>query len=126
VFTRVSAPVVLRNALAPVAVLINGATGSSGASIAIAFRGRPNTRFFGEPTSTTTTVNRNVSLPNGAEMIVTTGVMGDRTGRRYEAGLEPDETVVMPEDHWPSPVDAVAARAELWLSTMNACRAPSR
>ena len=118
VFTRVSSPVVLRNPGAPVAVLINGATGSSGAGIAIAFRGRPRTRFFGEPAADNTTVNRNVALSNGAELIVTTGVMGDRTGRRYGVPLEPDETVAMPDRHWPSPVDPVAARAAEWL----ACR----
>jgi carboxyl-terminal processing protease len=123
VFTRLTSPLVLRAPLAPVAVLINGATGSSGANIAIAFRGRPHTRFFGEPSATTTTVNRGVTLPNGAEMVVTTGVMGDRTGRLYGAAIEPDETIVMPESHWPSPVDPVATRAAVWLASLNACPA---
>lgn len=115
VFTRVASPLVLRDPHAPVAVLVNGATGSSGAGVALAFRGRPNTRFFGEPTADNTTVNRSVALPNGAEMVVTTGVMGDRTGRLYGVSLEPDETIVMPARHWPSPVDPVAARAAEWV-----------
>jgi hypothetical protein len=50
--------------------------------------------------------------------------MGDRTGRLYGVSLEPDETIVMPARHWPSPVDPVAARAGEWVRSAAATGAP--
>lgn len=43
-----------------VAVLIDRSTGSSGEAIAVAFRGRPHTRFFGEHTQGSSTVNQGI------------------------------------------------------------------
>ncbi len=51
-----------------VAVLIDRRTGSSGEAIAIAFRGRPDTRFFGEHTEGVSTANTVVNLSDGASL----------------------------------------------------------
>jgi C-terminal processing protease CtpA/Prc len=74
-----------------VAVLIDKGTGSSGEAIAIAFRGRPYTRFFGEHTQGASTANEEFTLSDGAIMWLTIGVDADRTGRQYIDGFDPDE-----------------------------------
>lgn len=77
----------------PVAVLIDRGTASSGEATAIAFRGRPLTRFFGEHTYRASTTIEEHMLIDGAILGVATGVDADRTGEQYVDGIEPDETV---------------------------------
>jgi carboxyl-terminal processing protease len=102
-----------------VAVLIDRSTGSSGEAIAVAFRGRPRTRFFGEHTQGASTVNETFELSDGASMWLTIGVDADRTGKQYPAGLAPDQAV--PSDHQvhPPAQDPVVQAALDWL-----CRVP--
>lgn len=114
-------PHVLRDPQAPVAVLIDGRTLSSGEVIAVAFRGRPATRFFGRATGGYSTVNRNVPLGDGIEIYLTVGVYADRTGRTYGGPIEPDEAIPGYTTYYPSPVDPVAARAADWLAGQPAC-----
>jgi C-terminal processing protease CtpA/Prc len=122
-YTRVTVPpVTLLHPLAPVAVLIDSMTGSSGEAIALAFRGRPNARFFGTQSGGASTVNRTVRLSDGVEMLVTVGVMGDRTGRGDGGRLAPDELVPSPRDYLPRPSDAVAARGAEWVRAQAGCR----
>jgi C-terminal processing protease CtpA/Prc len=99
-----------------VAVLIDSWTGSSGEAVAIALRGRPQTRFFGEHTQGASTVNETVDLPDGASMWLTIGVAADRTGKQYLKGIDPDEVVretgqAVSGDH-----DPVVQHAIAWLS----------
>ena len=118
---RVAEPYVMAHPGAPVAVLIDNATGSSAEALAIAFRTRPNTRFFGEATSGYSSINRGSALPDGANMVITIGAMTDRHGRVYGVPIEPDEVVDMPQAWWPSPRDAVARAATAWLGQQPAC-----
>ncbi|HEU0296288.1 MAG TPA: S41 family peptidase [Anaerolineales bacterium] len=74
----------------PVAVLIGPQTASSGEATAISFRGRPNTRFFGEPSYGLTTGNQGFSLSDGAMIILTVAVELDRTGQEYGGSITPD------------------------------------
>lgn len=76
-----------------VAVLMDRRTGSSGEAIAICFRGRPQTRFFGEHTQGVSTGNKTIALSDGASLWLTVGVQADRTGKQYLEGLDPDEVV---------------------------------
>jgi carboxyl-terminal processing protease len=102
-----------------VAVLIDRSTGSSGEALAVAFRGRPRTRFFGEHTQGASTVNETFQLSDGASMWLTIGVQADRTGKQYTNGLAPDQA--FPDDnqvHLPAQ-DPVVQAALDWL-----CRAP--
>jgi predicted enzyme related to lactoylglutathione lyase len=78
-----------------VAVLTDSLTASSGEAVAVAFRGRPNARSFGWPTTGVSSANRTVFLPDGARLYVTASVYADRTGRTYGGSLVPD---VMIED----------------------------
>lgn len=81
----------------PVAVLIDGGTGSSGEAVAIAFKGRAGTRFFGVPTAGVSTSNNGFRLPDQANLVITVGMDVDRTGERYALDVDPDETVPFEE-----------------------------
>src|SRR6266850_8052486 len=59
---------------ARVAVLTDIGVASSGEAIAIAFRGRPNTRSFGTPTCGLSTAVDQFPLSTGGRMAVVTGV----------------------------------------------------
>jgi carboxyl-terminal processing protease len=74
-----------------VAVLTGPRTASSGEAVTIAFRGRPRTRSFGQPTAGLSTANSTFPLPDGATIILTTAIEADRTGKRYGDKIDPDE-----------------------------------
>ncbi len=98
----------------PVAVFTDGRTASSGEAVAVAFRGRPNTRSFGVSTMGKTTGNQTVSLPDGARLYVTASVYADRTGRVYGGPLAPDVRSTAPE-----------ADARDWLAQQPECSGSS-
>jgi carboxyl-terminal processing protease len=101
-----------------VAVLIDGGTGSSGEAVAIALRGRPNTRFFGEHTQGASTVNEVFALSDGAAMWLTIGVDADRTGKQYIDGFAPDEAIRGGDKALPDAQDPVLQAALRWLSAL--------
>ncbi|MET7316860.1 S41 family peptidase [Streptomyces thermoviolaceus] len=107
----------------PVAVLIGRRTASAGEAVAVAFRGRQDTRFFGEPTSGVPTGNATYRLTDGALLILTEVRDADRTGRTYDTAIRPDEEVV--KDPRPSArrEDAVLDAARSWLLRQDACGA---
>jgi C-terminal processing protease CtpA/Prc len=98
-----------------VAVLIDSWTGSSGEAVAIALRGRPRTRFFGEHTQGASTVNEVFKLSDGASIWLTIGVGADRTGKQYLNGLDPDEVVKGPNQPVSPESDPVIMHAVKWL-----------
>jgi len=98
----------LKAANPAVAVLTGKMTASSGEAIAIAFRGRPKTRSFGQPTAGISTSPRPYPLNNGATLHLTDSAMADRTGKVYGGAVEPDQSVEGNED------EAVGA-AVAWL-----------
>lgn len=104
----------LRNPEAPVAVLIDGETASSAEALAVAFAGRANVRSFGQPTADYITVNNPLDLADGAVIYMTVGWNADRSGKRYESAIEPDERV---------DVAAAPTKAAAWLAAQPACRA---
>lgn len=99
---------------APVALLLDGATASSGEGVAVAFAGRAATRSFGVTSYGVASSNEGYGLADGTNVVVTTSMMMDRNGRTYPDGLSPDERV---EGVGEEPV--TAARA--WLATQAAC-----
>jgi hypothetical protein len=106
-----------------VAVLIDRGTGSSGEAIAVAFRGRPHTRFFGEHTAGASTVNETFALSDGASLWLTIGVQADRTGKQYPDGLEPDEAIPLGNKSLSDDQDSVLQAALHWLSSMHTTEA---
>lgn len=76
---------------APVAVLIDRDTASSGEFTAMAFEGRAHSRFFGEPTAGYLTVNGHYPLPDGAFLAVSNGWATDRLHRSWRDTITPDD-----------------------------------
>jgi len=92
-----------------VAVLLDEKTVSSGEFTAMAFEGRPRTRFFGGPTGGYVTANASYKLPDGAQLAVTVSWATDRTGREYHENIAPDEAT----DPGQPTIDAAIS----WLKT---------
>jgi carboxyl-terminal processing protease len=82
---------------------------SSGEAIAIAFRGRPNTRSFGTPTCGLSTGVQQIPLETGGRVAVVNSVIVDRTKKRYGGVLQPDVAITEPS--------AIVPRALAWLRT---------
>lgn len=98
---------------APVAVLAGPRTASSGEATVLSFRGRPQTRSFGQPTSGLSTANVMRPLVDGSALLLTTSVMQDRTGRGDGLKIEPDQRT--------DGDAATLAAAQAWLLAQPAC-----
>ncbi|MGC1551117.1 MAG: S41 family peptidase [Rhodanobacter sp.] len=103
----------------PLAVLIGPRTVSAGEAVVIALHGRPHTRFFGTPTAGVPTGNRIFTLPDGAEIALTTSVELDRFQKEYDGPLQPD-VVVARQLPSTANTDNELAAAQKWL--LNAAR----
>ena len=122
VMTRVTDPYELLAPYPAVAVLTDSLVASSGESTAIAFRGRPSTRSFGQPTWGVSTANQGFGLSDGAVLWLTIATMADRTGRLYGARIFPDQEV--PTEYPPSgnpATDQPLAAGMQWLQSQPAC-----
>lgn len=120
-YARVGPPRPTLTPAPPVAVLHDRGTASSGEALAVAFRGRPGTRSFGERTWGASTATRGVRLPDGANMVVAVEVFVDRAGVRYPDGVEPDEALPAADAMPPLGEDPAVARAASWLAGRRAC-----
>ncbi|MCB0534768.1 MAG: S41 family peptidase [Saprospiraceae bacterium] len=98
-----------------VAVLTSRYTVSSGEVVAVAFKGRPNTRFFGEHTGGFTTVTSWFQLPAGVTMSISTSYYTDRTGVVYKEFVPVDEEIEFVPDDAPD-ADATIRAALNWLN----------
>ena len=94
---------------------LSAKTTSAGEAIAIAFRGNPNTRSFGQRTRGLTTAHSTFTLSDGAMIVLTKAIDTDRNGQVYEDGVTPDVLTEVVEDEVPS----AACR---WLLDQPACR----
>jgi hypothetical protein len=107
----------------PVAVLIDDAVASSGEGVAVAFKGRSLTRYFGQKTYGVATSNSGFMMADGVNLVVTLAEMVDRDGRTYPDGVSPDEVVAHGPGRADDPEDAVVEAARDWLATQATCRA---
>ncbi len=103
----------LKHPGAPVAVLIGPRSASSGEASVLAFRGRPQTRSFGQPTAGLSTANEMRPLVDGSALLLTTSVMQDRRGGGDGLKIEPDQRT--------DGDAATAAAAQAWLLAQPAC-----
>jgi carboxyl-terminal processing protease len=97
----------LRQPPARIAVLTDGWVASSGEAMAVAFRGRAQTRSFGTPTCGLSTGTSTWFLSDTSRLIITSAIMVDRTRRAYGDVIVPDETIADPNE--------VVTRAIQWL-----------
>jgi hypothetical protein len=105
----------------PVAVLTGPATASSAEVLAVAFRGRPETRSFGAPTRGVSAGNRTFALPDGASLLLTVAATTDRDGRVFSGPVPPDEPIGR-ASAGTGGEDAVVAAALGWLAGRDSCR----
>jgi carboxyl-terminal processing protease len=107
--STVSPPYTLRRPQPRVAVLSDNRIASSGEATLIAFRERPNTRSFGQPTCGLSTANAVYPLSDGGALTLTTAVMADRNKTRFGDSIAPDEVI-------PDPAHTIQ-RAIEWITT---------
>ncbi|GAB2976011.1 S41 family peptidase [Frigoribacterium salinisoli] len=93
----------------PVAVVVDGMTGSSAEAVAIAFIGQEGVRVLGRPSYGVSTSNEPRRLYDGAVVNLTVAVDADRTGTRHGGPIVPD--VVVGDD-----AELAAALEEWWSS----------
>jgi carboxyl-terminal processing protease len=89
-FAKVPKPYTLKHAGAPIVVLIDKYTASSGEAVAVSFKGMPNVVFIGEPTRGLTSGNEVHTLSDGAILLLCEGFDADRTGKVYSGPIAPD------------------------------------
>ncbi|MEV0906930.1 S41 family peptidase [Streptomyces hokutonensis] len=106
----------------PVAVLTGQGTASAGEAIVVAFRGRPKTRSFGEPTRGVPTGNKAYRLSDTALINLTEAKDADRTGRTYDEAIPPDEEIA--RNPLARARDDVLRAAQDWLLKESACARP--
>jgi len=106
-YERLDMPYQLRAANRRVAVLTDISVASSGEALAIAFRGRPDTRSFGTATCGLSTAVDEIPLRTGGRLGIVTSVMADRTKKEFGGPVVPDEVTSNPADAVP--------RAIAWL-----------
>ena len=89
----------------PVAILTDDMTASSGEAVLIGFRGLDNVRVFGAPTAGYASANTPFPLPDGSNLVLTTGCDVARTGEAFcDDPIVPDV-----------PTDDPLAAALAWL-----------
>jgi carboxyl-terminal processing protease len=115
-----TAPPVVVAGTPPVAILIDRETGSSGEGVALAFHGRPGTRFLGETTFGAATSTFPFPLSDGAQIYLVTAVMVDREGHEYPTGIAPDEEIL--SETTISTTDPVLRAAANWVSAQRGCQ----
>jgi carboxyl-terminal processing protease len=107
--TTVNPPYTLRRPAPRVAVLSDNRIASSGEATFIAFRHRPNTRSFGQPTCGLSSANSTYTLSDGAIFNLTTSLMADRVKTPFGDSIAPDEVISDPNQ--------TIQRAIAWLQT---------
>lgn len=107
---------------APVAILQDDGVMSSGEAVLAAFKGRRDTRSFGQKSRGLASANAGYQLPDGTNLLITVAMMTDREGRTYPEGFAPDEFVAAGPGLERDPEDAVVEAAKAWLDRQPACR----
>ncbi len=100
--------------LPPVAVLISRNTISAGEIVCIAFKGRPNTRFFGNDTCGLTTAVYPFELPDHAVLFLAVANDADRNGHCYPGGISPDQYIMQDTQ---GQKDSAVESARDWISS---------
>ncbi|MBI1382513.1 MAG: hypothetical protein GC161_15655 [Planctomycetaceae bacterium] len=115
---NVPAPHPLRDDL-PVAILTSPMTAQAGEALVVAFGGRAHTRRFGEGTRGVPIGSTSKALSDGALLVLTVTVQADRTGKRYEGIIAPDDAVATDWTRFGAADDPVVAAASRWLGSLD-------
>jgi carboxyl-terminal processing protease len=74
-------------------ILTGRKTVSSGEIVALAFKGKAQVYFYGEPTAGYTTANATYTLSDNSMLVLTVCMEADRTGKICEGKIMPDEMI---------------------------------
>lgn len=88
----------LSDKLPNVAVLIDNTVRSAGEALAISFKKRPNTKFFGSPTCGLSTANYGTQMQSGGMLILTVSTMADKKKKLYGDSVLPDVFIEEPSE----------------------------
>ena len=98
-------------------MLFRSRTVSSGEIVAISLKGRPATRFFGEPTYGATTANQSYAISPDSYLTIASAVETDRNKVLYRPNVLPDEVVAGGDNFVDLAQDAKVTAALRWLKT---------
>lgn len=102
---------------APVAVLTSNQTASAAEALVVSFKGRDNTRFFGQATAGyTTSVKDHPPLADGSILGITNGHLADKLGQVYSARISPDVVIEATSSTLTDDDDLVTKHAIAWLT----------
>ena len=110
---KVSRPYKMKSAKQWIIVLTGPKTSSSGEIVALAFKGKERTLFYGQPTAGFTTANASYPLSDKSLLVLSVCMEADRTGKVYEGSIQPDE-LIRPGLAYPHE-DAAKSAAVMWL-----------
>ncbi|MBK8112755.1 MAG: hypothetical protein IPK46_21830 [Saprospiraceae bacterium] len=113
-FTLAIPKMCLFSRLPKIAVLTSMYTTSSGEAIAVMYKGRDHTRFFGQKTLGMTTVTDWQPIDENTTMSISVSYYKDRKGKVYKEYVEPDEYFPFEENPL-SANDQCLKRAMAWL-----------
>ena len=116
----VTGPAYRLKSSALIAVLIDRKTINSAEAFAVTLRGRPRTRFFGEPISITSATEK-FPLSDGAKLVLTVGVYVDRAGGEYSQEMVPDELISIGNRNPREGEDPVIHAALGWIGEQAEC-----
>jgi C-terminal processing protease CtpA/Prc len=105
-----------------IAVLTSRLTAGAAEAIVVSFRGRAETRSFGEPTWGTPTGSSFYSLADGALLQLTTAFDADRMGVEYRSRIRPDEALPVDWARLGTPDDPMIVAAGTWLRAQEGCK----
>jgi carboxyl-terminal processing protease len=91
-----------------IAVLVNKQTSGAGEIVAIALRGRKNTKFFGETTAGDIVITKTIRIAKDLDMTLSESLYHDRKGSVYKYYIRPDAAI---SD------DRIMDEAITWLNT---------
>lgn len=92
-------------------------TASSGEIVAISLKGRPVTRFFGEPTYGATTGNQSYLISGTSYLTIAGSAETDRNNVVYRPNVLPDELIAGGDNFADLRQDAKVSAALKWLRT---------
>ena len=98
-----------------VAVLTGKRTASSGELIVTSFRGKSNSKSFGEETAGLTTGNYNYTLSDGSMLVLTTSVYADRRQKVFGGTMVPDDLIEFDYSELNTTNDSVIKLASEWI-----------
>ena len=106
----------------PMAILTSRLTAGAAEALVVSFRGRPETRSFGEPTWGTPASSNSYPLADGALLELTAAFDADRMDVEYRSRIAPDEALPVDWARLGTPDDPMIVAAGTWIRAQEGCQ----